>query len=459
MMNGKIWVTSQEGVGSTFFFTVEVQSAAGHQRKGRVNPQMDLRDKRILVVDDNTTNRRILTLQLQAWNMQPKVSASPLEALRWVRGGEVFDAAVLDMEMAEMDGIALAIALHDIPGSTMPMIMLSSLDQSVPQDQQQLFSAVLTKPVKASHLYNALIAVFASEMEQYLLQEPAALPQFDPQMGERHPLRILIVEDNAINQRLVSLMLERMGYRADVAANGIESLQAVHRQTYDALLMDIQMPEMDGFEATRRIRQDIPITDQPRIIAMTANAMRGDREACLIAGMDDYISKPIHIEDLVDTLNRCQPREIRDQSLAGIFPVKKEVFAQNFEGTEAMIDIRELERLRDTLGPRSQEMLPSLVSSFFKQAEKLIEDARAALEADRSEDLRRSAHTLKSNSAIFGARQLEASARELENIARSGILDSAAELLHRIGEEYHQLRQVLLEAQENVLKAGTNPES
>jgi CheY-like chemotaxis protein len=248
-------------------------------------------------------------------------------------------------------------------------------------------------------------------------------------------------------------MLERMGYRADVAANGIEALQALRRQSYDAILMDIQMPEMDGMEATRRIRQDFSLQDQPRIIAMTANAMRGDREACLMAGMDDYISKPIRIEDLVNGLNRCQPRKIRDQGYSQAYqpgPASDLVKAVIDESIP-VIDYAELERLRDNLGSKGLSLLPSLLGSYFKQAEKLIEDARTALEQARAEDLRRSAHTLKSNSAIFGARRLETLARQLEELAREGKTGGAGDLLLQAEIEFRRARAALAEAQERIL--------
>ena len=464
MMNGQIWVESEPGRGSTFFFTIEVQSAASPRRKSRLDTRLDLRDKRILIVDDNATNRRILALQFQAWNMQPRTTASPNQALQWLRQGEVFDAGVLDMEMSEMDGVTLAKEIRRLHnGRNLPMIMLSSLGKEEPAESRELFSSTLTKPVKASNLYNALIAIFAGEVEEILMRTNPGMPQFDPQMGERNPLRILIVEDNAINQNLVLLMLERMGYTANVAANGLEALEMLHHQRYDAVLMDVQMPEMDGLEATQHIRQDFEFIDQPRIIAMTANAMSGDREICLSAGMDDYVSKPIHIEELVDSLNRCQSREIRDQHLAGKYqaqiggrpaPATGPVTVENIH---EIIDLNELLRLKETLGSRVDTMLPTLIASFFKQAEKLTLEAGRALEESRIEDLRRAAHTLKSNSASFGAKRLTDIARRLEEQSRLGITDGAGILIRQAAEEFATVRIALLEAQAIVLSESSEP--
>jgi PAS domain S-box-containing protein len=303
LMGGEMWVESTEGVGSTFHFTIRAQTAT-LPRPQPVLPMPQLKGKRVLIVDDNETNRRVLSLQVQTWELIPTVFANPLDALEAVKSGETFDAAILDMHMPEMDGLQLATEIRKYNKST-PLIMLTSLGWRETENTS-LFSAFLTKPVKQSSLYNVIIETFAAKDSA---QKPTlqADSLYDPQMAENHPMKILLAEDNAVNQKLALRILERLGYRSDVAANGVEVLESLERQSYDLILMDVQMPEMDGLDATRNIRK-LGNIHQPHIIAMTANAMQGDREMCLQVGMDDYVSKPIRIEELVEAMLKVNGR-------------------------------------------------------------------------------------------------------------------------------------------------------
>ena len=313
MMGGTMWVESEgvPGKGSTFHFTITTQLAPNW--KGRpqlLGEQPELRDKRLLVVDDNATNRRILTLQTQAWGMQPQATARASEALEWLHRGEHFDLAILDLQLPEMDGVELAREIRKLeairPGEArMPLILLSSLGGRETARDSSEFDNILSKPVRQSVLFDVLLTVFADQTQPVA---PTTLEHvtLDTSIATHHPLRILLAEDNVVNQKLALRLLSQMGYRADVAANGLEVIQAVNRQPYDVIFMDVQMPEMDGLEATQRLCAQIPTPQRPRIIAMTANAMQGDREMCLEAGMDDYLSKPIRVEELVAALGHCQ---------------------------------------------------------------------------------------------------------------------------------------------------------
>ncbi len=312
VMGGTMWAESEgiPGLGSTFHFTIIVEASDTAVRPHWHETKPHLRGKRLLIVDDNATNRRILTFQTQSWGMSAHDTASPLEALDWIRQGEMFDAGILDMQMPEMDGLRLATEIRRIrDASRLPLIMLTSLgnrDGRSDEAKAVDFAAFLTKPIKPSQLFDVLVSVFSGQPTLVHRREAKEESFFDAQMAERIPLRLLLAEDNTTNQKLALHILARMGYRADVAANGLEVLQSLERQKYDVVLMDMQMPEMDGLEATRRIRQHKGDNggQQPRIIAMTANAMQGDREACLAAGMDDYVGKPIRVDELLAALEK-----------------------------------------------------------------------------------------------------------------------------------------------------------
>ena len=221
----------------------------------------------------------------------------------------LFRSAILDMHMPEMDGVALARQLRAID-KALPMVLFTSLGRREAEAESAgLFKATLAKPLRQSHLFDTLMSLLATDAA--LRPVATVKPKMDPGMAARHPLRILLAEDNVVNQKLALRLLQQMGYRADLASNGIEAIECVARQPYDVVLMDVQMPEMDGLEASRRIMARWADTAQrPRIVAMTANAMQGDREECLAAGMDDYVTKPIRVDALVAAL--LQAKRHRD---------------------------------------------------------------------------------------------------------------------------------------------------
>ena len=297
MMGGTMWVESQVGQGSTFYFTVIAESVRGSPSVDFWHPQPELAGKQLLIVDDNATNRQILPLQAQSWGMLTYAAQSGPEAIEWLRQGQRFDIVILDMQMPEMDGLTLAAEIRKQPDcQELPLVMLSSMGRSDVDIHSAGvdFAAFLNKPIKQSQLYNILLRIFGGQPIKARPARPTP-PQINPHLAEQVPLRILVSEDNLVNQRLALFLLQKMGYRADVAGNGMEVLEALRRQSYDVVLMDVQMPEMDGLTATRLICQEWLPKERPRIIAMTANAMQGDRQVCLDAGMDDYLSKPIRV--------------------------------------------------------------------------------------------------------------------------------------------------------------------
>src|SRR5262249_15047891 len=324
LMGGRIAVTSDVDVGSDFRFSIRTTAAdvPVTTRRDLSGVPPALHGKRVLVVDDNATNRRILAAHLGGWGVEVRATESPAEALVWVRSGERFDIGILDMHMPGMDGVDLAHAIRDhLADRTPPLVLFTSLGRREARAEGEGFAAYLSKPIKPSQLFDALVSVLPDQ-PVHVPQRGAARVEFDAEMARRHPLRILLAEDNVVNQKLALRLLAQMGYRADLAANGLEAIEAVERQTYDVVLMDVQMPELDGFEASREINQRWPGERRPRLVAMTANAMQGDRELCLAAGMDDYVAKPIRVDELIAALERCRRRssdiEVRAPATASV---------------------------------------------------------------------------------------------------------------------------------------------
>ena len=311
LMGGRMWAQSDgPGRGSTFSFTVRAPVAELPPARSRdfVGAQPELAGRRVLVVDDNATNRRVLSLQMAKWGMQSVETEFPSDALRRLAAGETFDLAILDMHMPEMDGVELARRIR-ATHSTLPLVLFSSLGRREVSGNEELFSTYLTKPVRQSQLFDTLVSLLAHRERPGHVASASTKPKIDPDMSVRHPLRILVAEDNVVNQKLALRILQQMGYRADVASNGIEAIESIERQAYDVVLMDVQMPEMDGLQASRQITAKWSADARPRIIAMTANAMQGDREMCLSAGMDDYITKPIRVDQLVEALHYVPQRK------------------------------------------------------------------------------------------------------------------------------------------------------
>ena len=310
LMGGRMWAESDgPGRGATFRFTIVGEIAESPQAKRReiIGAQPALAGKRVLIVDDNATNRRVLSLQTAKWGMVPAESASGDDALGRLRQGERFDLAIIDMHMPGMDGIVLAKAIRT-HHAALPLVLFSSLGRREVGDDEALFSAYLAKPLHQSQLFDTLMTLLAHEARTSAPRPTPSNSKVDPGMATRHPLRILLAEDNVVNQKLALRLLQQMGYRADVASNGIEAIESIARQPYDVVLMDVQMPEMDGLEASREINRRWPDGERPRIVAMTANAMQGDREMCLAAGMDDYLTKPIRVDALVTALDLVRGR-------------------------------------------------------------------------------------------------------------------------------------------------------
>lgn len=298
LMGGSITVSSETGKGSVFAFTMRTRAGTKAAHNYVIGSMTNLEQKRVLIVDDNFTNRTILRVQLEYWKMIPVLACSGAEAIEVIKKHATFDLVITDMHMPEMDGIGLAERIKKLHPS-IPILLLSSLGNEVDKNQTHLFSAVLAKPVKQNILCNYILNNF----QQNVAGKPDAKPESAPlpaNLAARYPMNILIAEDNPVNQQLALIVLTKLGYNPAVAENGQEAVNKMQDQGFDIILMDVQMPELDGFEATKIIRRQSYV--QPVIIAMTANAMQGDRDDCINAGMDDYISKPVKPEEIAEML-------------------------------------------------------------------------------------------------------------------------------------------------------------
>jgi len=437
LMGGKMWVESDgtEGKGSTFHFTI--QTTITEKLLSPIQPaQVDIRDRQVLIVDDNDATLQALSLQTRAWGMNQHSTSNPAEALEWIRLGNSYDIALIDCQMPEMDGILLAGEIRKLRDENeLPLVLIGSIKSDVPKPG--LFSAQLLKPIRPSQLYDTLTSILSGRAIPYEDTVEVTKSIFDPEMGKRLPLRILLAEDHITNQKLALYTLEKLGYSADVAGNGLEVLSALNRQAYDVILMDVHMPEMDGLEATSLIRDRSDRFHQPRIIAMTANVTKDDRQACLNAGMDDYLAKPIRIEELIMALNKSKqfPTYGSDSTQDPLPPDQPARTTDHQEIASPTVDPTALDQLLNLVGGDKYNFL-KLIDSFLEETPKLLEGVRKAVENQDHEHLRRMSHTLKSTCRDFGAIRLSNLGAKLEEISKSDNIRGAPELIEQVDVEY-----------------------
>lgn len=438
LMGGTIWVESEEGRGSCFHIELVVEVAD--------TCPLDLTDipylathqplfstKHMLIVDDNLASTHLIRSYATRWGMTCEVAATASDALSQIDESALsFDIALLDHTLPDMSGLALAelIQSKETP-KTLPIFLWSTRaarDMTI-RTAPGGVDAVLTKPVRPAVLYDTLCGFFEGKPHQHV--QPAIWSNIDRHMGQKHPLRILLAEDNIINQKVALRMLEKLGYRADVASNGIEVLQALERYSYDVIFMDVQMPEMDGIETTHSIRTYWKPELQPRIIAMTAHAMQGIKESLVQNGMDDYVSKPVRMEELVKVLEQthketdCSPRDTELTNSDTSLP----------DESSSPIDETAYEEFLSLMGATA----PMLTDMYLTDVPEKLAIISQALETNDTTLFHRTSHSLKSSSAQMGAFHLSKLCRELEAMGRDGSLDGARELVQQTYREFERV--------------------
>ena len=443
LMGGKLWAESTPGNGSTFQFTLPFQSAPQTNVSVLDHTQPQLANLRLLIVDDNPTNCRILALQSGKWGMNARTAASGEQALAWLRAGEQFDLALLDMQMPGMDGLMLASEIRKLPnGANLPLVLLTSMGvrPDSPEFVNAGFATCLTKPIKPAQLFESLVRVVSG-----IRTAPAAktVQKLDPKLSTRLPLRVLLCDDNLINQKVATRVLGQMGYTTTVAGNGIEALQAIEAAPFDLVFMDVMMPEMDGLEATKeiRLRQQERATHKnfktPMIIvAMTASAMPGDREKCLAAGMDDYLSKPVRPEDVRAVIERWATKAALDSVTPAndSAPHTASIMANTDKPMNDVPPI-DMDRLNEfTEG--NPENLTELLTLYVQQTTTQIEQLGAAVKSGDAPAVRRVAHSCAGASATCGMKRIVPILKELERQGDEGKLVTAGELFAQATREF-----------------------
>jgi CheY-like chemotaxis protein len=437
LMGGQIGLTSQPGSGSTFHFDAHFELAEPRAPEPRVSLPEKLKGLRVLVVDDNATNRRVLMGMLRMWDARPTGVDSGTAALselqRAATAGEPYPLMLTDAMMPEMDGFMLVEELRKEPQlAPQTIMMLTSADRQADSARCRRLgmAAYLVKPVKADELQIAILAAIGSSLRGRRATSAAQGDSAASAAAHGKRLRILLAEDNPVNERVARHILQKADHSVLAVANGREAVAAIEREDFDVVLMDVQMPEMDGFEATAEIRHRERLTGRHLpIIAMTAHAMKGDRERCLAAGMDDYVSKPVHPAHLLKVIEKFGPQAAEP---APASPAAAEHEPAVYDRQTA------LDRVSG-----EEELLDEVTQLFLSDAPSRMAEIRAALGEGNPQRLQNAAHSLKGAAGYVGADRTCARARKLEELGRRGELSAALDEFRQLEREIERLIEAI----------------
>ncbi len=418
LMGGHIEAQSRPGQGSRFRFSIEVTALPELMRP---SSRLPWAGRQVLIADDNKTTGRIIAHYLRTWEMTPHVAYSAAETLKLIVRGQHFDVGLVDLHLSDIDGMTLAHLLRRHPHTqAMPIVMLSASGRAQGEGGETNVTAYLSKPIKPIQLRDVFSHIFAPH-PLHSPSIPLSLPiSVSATLGKRHPLKILLAEDNRVNQKVALRMLERLGYQATVVSNGVEVLRALAAERFDLVFMDVQMPEMDGVATTQEIRCRYPLPQQPWIVALTAHALPGDKAYYLAQGMDDYLSKPVRIEALVRALEQVQPQS--DQSRT----------------PEAVLQV-DVEALRAQYGTAAEDITGELLPIYLEEVWPLTTRLLEALAHQDATQLWETAHTIKGASSALGLTQVVGLAAALEERGREHQLAGLRPLVSQLQRLLRQL--------------------